>query len=141
MISHDDGPILKEIAAYLPYATWRQDVRNLVQIPGRLSGMRDLWPLVRENEDAARETAALFYEALIRPHSAEELEDAKTESAEALAKQIEPITDLPRKIRGVLQTIEDHSCHIDRPRGVEDLVLALRDSLAIVEDAIEEANM
>lgn len=141
MIQHDDSPILKEIAEHLPYASWRHDVRILPKIPGRLSDTRDLWPRVRENEATARLCAHLFYEALIHPHSEEELEDARTEAVDKFAKEIEPITDLPEKIRKVLSAIEAASCHIDRPRAVEDLVLALRDSLAIVEDAIEKANL
>lgn len=141
MITHDDSKILKEIAEHLPYGSWKHDVRVLPQIPGRLSDMRELWPRVRDDETTAKLCAHLFYEALIHPHSEEELQDAKTEAADALAKEIEPITDLPKKIRGVLNTIEIHSCHIDRPRGVEDMVLALRDSLEIVDTVIEKANL
>lgn len=141
MIQHDDSKILKEIAEHLPYATWRQDVRLLPKIPGRLSDTRDLWPRVHEDETTAKLCAHLFYEALIHPHSEEELQDARTEAVDKFAKEIEPITDLPKKIRGVLETLEIHSCHIDRPRGIEDMVLALRDSIEIVETVIEKANL
>jgi hypothetical protein len=141
MNAHDDSKILKEIAEHLPYATWEQDVRLLPKIPGRLSRTRELWPRVREDETTAKLCAHLFYEALVHPHSEEELQDARTEARDNLAKEIEPVTDLPEKIRGVLDTIEAHSCHIDRPRGVEDMVLALRDSLEIVDTVIEKANV
>lgn len=141
MITHDDSKILKEIAEHLPYDSWKQDVRLLPKIPGRLSDTQELWPRVREDEPTAKLCAHLFYEALIHPHSEEELQDARTEAVVQFAKEIEPVTDLPELIRGVLDTIEAHSCHIDRPRGVEDMVLALRDSLEIVDTVIDKANL
>lgn len=141
MIQHDDSEILKEIAEHLPYTTQRNTIRNLVWIPDRLSEFRDLWASVREDLDAATSAARVFHSAIEHRYTDGDREEAIEEATGAMASKVEPIADLPKKIRGVLETIEIHSCHIDRPRGIEDMVLALRDSIEIVETAIEKANL
>lgn len=141
MITHDDSKILKEIAECLPYAAQRNTIRNLVQIPDRLSEFRDIWAFVREDLDAATSAARVFHSAITHRYTDGDREEAIDKAVRALTLDVEPITDLPKKIRGVLNTIEVHSCHINRPRPVEDLILVLRDSLQIVETVIEKANL
>ena len=138
-----DREILDQIAAVLPYASQRVDVRNTIKIPDRISEVRSLWPRIHEagDEDTIRELAEVVYSAIEHAHTDGDLEDAATEATEKLSKELEPLCDIPEKVRKVLQTIENASPHIGRPREVEDLVLALRDTLEIVDLVVQKANL